>query len=871
MRQFDVSGMTCSSCVTHVEKAVSKVEGVKSCSVSLVTNSMNVEGTASDEAIMSAVDKAGYHASPKGVSAADAVTRLPRHRLLARRLAVSLIFLLPLMYVSMGAMMWGWPMPRFFESNCIGNGLLQLLLTLVVIAVNSEFFVSGFKSLVHGSPNMDTLVALGSGAAFAYSLVSLFMMSGAASDGGDDAAMAYMDKLYFDSSAMILVLISVGKMLEARSMGRTTDALKALVKLSPRTAVVVRGGNEVEVPVEQVACGDMFVVRPGESIPVDGTVVEGNSAVDESALTGESIPVDKSEGDAVSAATINVSGFLRCKASRVGEDTTFAKIIRMVSDASATKAPIARIADKVSSVFVPAVILVACVTFAGWLMAGETVGAALSHAVAVLVVSCPCALGLATPVAIVTGSGTGARNGILFKTATALEQTGKIKTVVLDKTGTLTSGTPEVTEILPHKGFSADRLLRLAYSLELKSGHPLAKAVVARASAEGIKPLDVEDFEIFPGGGIAGVVAGGKLLAAGNLTFAQAWSRVPDEACRKAEELADSGRIPLFFSYAGRFIGMMAVADVLRSDSREAVAELRKMGVRVVMLTGDNERTARAVAAAAGVDEVVSGLLPDGKESRIRQMRGHGMVAMVGDGINDAPALTAADVGIAIGSGLDAAVDAADVVLMKSRLSDVPAAIRLGRKVLANIKENLFWAFFYNVCGIPLASGILLSLTGWSLSPMFCAAAMGLSSFCVVSNALRLNFARIYPKRRTHDDSAGAGSGSAAASDATAPVHENMSAMSPAGISASPERKADDGEIIENTMIMKKVLKIEGMTCANCERHVVKALSALPGVVSASADHTAGTASVELEAEVSDSDFKKAVEEEAGYKLLGIE
>ena len=812
MRQFDVSGMTCSACVAHVEKAVSKVEGVKSCSVSLVTNSMNVEGSATDEAIVAAVGRAGYHASPKGAPASAGQSALPRHKLLARRLAVSLIFLLPLVYVSMGVMLWDWPQPRFFELN-----------------------------LMHGSPNMDTLVALGSGAAFAYSLVSLFLMSGAAADGGNAAATAYMDKLYFDSSAMILVLISVGKMLEARSMGKTTDALKALVKLSPRTAVVVRDGKEAEVPVEQVAQGDIFVVRPGCSIPVDGTVLEGSSAVNESALTGESIPVDKSEGDPVSAATINVSGFLRCRAYRVGEDTTFAKIIRMVSDASATKAPIARIADKVSSVFVPAVILIAFVTFAGWLMAGETVGTALSHAVAVLVVSCPCALGLATPVAIVTGSGTGARNGILFKTATALEQTGKIKTVVLDKTGTLTSGTPEVTEILPHKGFSADRLLRLAYSLELKSGHPLAKAVVARASAEGLKALDIEEFEMFPGGGIAGVVSGGKLLAAGNLKFAQAWSRVPDEARRKAEELADSGMIPLFFSYAGRFIGMMAVADVLRPDSREAVAELREMGVRVVMLTGDNERTAKAIGSAAGVDEVVSGLLPEGKESRIREMRGHGLVAMVGDGVNDAPALTAADVGIAIGSGLDAAVDAADVVLMKSRLSDVPAAIRLGRKVLLNIKENLFWAFFYNVCGIPLASGVLLSLTGWSLSPMFCAAAMGLSSFCVVSNALRLNFVKIYPRRRMTDTSAAA------------------------------DRKAADDEMIQNTMIMKKTLKIEGMTCPNCERHVVKALEALTGVVSATADHVAGSASVDLDSEVSDADFKKAVEEDAGYKLLGIE
>ena len=683
---------------------------------------------------------------------------------------------------------------------------------------------------------MDTLVALGSGAAFAYSLVTLFLMAGAASGGGNAAAAAYMDGLYFDSSAMILVLISVGKMLEARSMGKTTDALKTLAKLSPRTAVVVKNGRETEVPVEQVRPGDIFVVRPGESIPVDGTVQEGGSAVNESALTGESLPVDKVAGSQVSAATLNVSGFLRCKAVRVGEDTTFSRIIKMVSDASATKAPIARLADKVSAVFVPAVILIALATFAGWMLAGEQVGVALSHAVAVLVVSCPCALGLATPVAIVTGSGTGARNGILFKTATALEQTGKIKTVVLDKTGTLTSGTPEVTDLLPQKGVKPERLLRMAVMLEKKSGHPLAKAVLAKARAEGISCGEVSEFETFPGGGLAGVLDG-KLIAAGNAEFMEGWCRVPREARQTACQLADSGKIPIFFSHGGRFIGIIAVADVLREDSRRAVAEMQEMGIRVVMLTGDNERTAKAIAEAAGVDEVVAGLLPDGKESRVREMRGEGLVAMVGDGVNDAPALTAADVGIAIGSGLDAAVDAADVVLMKSRLSDVPDAIRLGRKVLTNIKENLFWAFFYNVCGIPLASGVLLSLTGWSLSPVFCAAAMGLSSFCVVTNALRLNFARIYPKR----------SGDAAAATQNISVEQS-----------------------ENKIVMKKTLKIEGMMCANCERHVVKALEALPGVVSANASHADGSASVELSAEVSDSDLRKAVEEEAGYKLLEI-
>ena len=827
--------MTCSACVSHVEKAVSKVPGVKACSVSLVTSSMNVEGTASDKDIMSAVDRAGYHASPKG-GRAGSTPQVSRARVLARRLVVSLIFLLPLMYVAMGGMLWDWPLPAFLEDNATGCGLLQLLLAVAVLGVNFEFFSSGFRSLTHGSPNMDTLVALGSGAAFAYSLVTLFLMAGAASGGGNAAAAAYMDGLYFDSSAMILVLISVGKMLEARSMGKTTDALKALAKLSPRTAVVVKNGRETEVPVEQVRPGDIFVVRPGESIPVDGTVLEGGSAVNESALTGESLPVDKETGSPVSAATLNVSGFLRCKAVRVGEDTTFSRIIKMVSDASATKAPIARLADKVSAVFVPAVILIALATFAGWMLAGEQAGVALSHAVAVLVVSCPCALGLATPVAIVTGSGTGARNGILFKTATALEQTGKIKTVVLDKTGTLTSGTPEVTDLLPQKGVKPERLLRMAVMLEKKSGHPLAKAVLAKARAEGISCGEVSEFETFPGGGLAGVLDG-KLIAAGNAEFMEGWCRVPREARQTACQLADSGKIPIFFSHGGRFIGIIAVADVLREDSRRAVAEMQEMGIRVVMLTGDNERTAKAIAEAAGVDEVVAGLLPDGKESRVREMRGEGFVAMVGDGVNDAPALTAADVGIAIGSGLDAAVDAADVVLMKSRLSDVPAAIRLGRKVLTNIKENLFWAFFYNVCGIPLASGVLLSLTGWSLSPVFCAAAMGLSSFCVVTNALRLNFARIYPKR-------------------------------PGDAAAAPQDSSV--EQIENKIVMKKTLKIEGMMCANCERHVVKALEALPGVVSANASHADGSASVELSAEVSDSDLRKAVEEEAGYKLLEI-
>ena len=898
MRQFDVEGMTCSACVSHVEKAVSRLEGVKSCSVSLVTNSMNVEGSVSDEEIMAAVDKAGYHASPKA-AAVKSSREVSRAGKLARRLVVSLIFLLPLFYVAMGSMLWNWPLPAYFDDNCLGNALLQLLLAAVVLGINFEFFGSGFKSLLHGSPNMDTLVALGSGAAFVYSLAALFLMCSAASEGGNAAAELYMDRLYFDSSAMILVLISVGKALEARSMGKTTDALKALVKLSPKTATLVRDGEEKTVPVEQVKPGDIFVVRPGESIPVDGTVIDGSSAVNESALTGESLPVDKEKGSAVSAATLNVSGFLRCKAGRVGEDTTFSKIIKMVGDASATKAPIARIADKVSAVFVPAVILIAVVTFVGWMLAGAELGTALSHAVAVLVVSCPCALGLATPVAIVTGSGTGARNGILFKTATALEQTGKVKTVVLDKTGTLTSGTPEVTDILPQKGFTAERLLRLAASLEKKSGHPLAKAVLAKAAAEGLKYREVSEFETFPGGGLAGVSPDGKLIVAGNAAFVEAWTKIPQEPRRIAGEMADSGKIPLFFSYAGRFAGIIAVADVLREDSRRAVSELREMGIRVVMLTGDNERTARAIADAAGVDELVSGLLPDGKESKVRELRAGGLTAMVGDGVNDAPALTAADVGIAIGSGLDAAVDAADVVLMKSRLSDVPAAIRLGRKVLRNIKENLFWAFFYNVCGIPLASGVLISLTGWSLSPVFCAAAMGLSSFCVVSNALRLNFVRIYPKRdaasgtASDGGSGSAGSGSVVSGTASAPasVSDGASAVSGAAAAESSASSAvssvvsavgggkagaasvrkNKDKLTKKKIVMKKTLKIEGMMCANCERHVVKALEALPGVVSASANHVDGKAEVELNAEVSDADFRKAVEEEAGYKLLGVE
>ena len=785
MRQFDVSGMTCSACVAHVEKAVSKVEGVKSCSVSLVTNSMNVEGSATDEAIVAAVGRAGYHASPKGAPASAGPSALPRHKLLARRLAVSLIFLLPLVYVSMGVMLWDWPQPRFFELNCVGNGLLQLLLALVVIAVNSEFFISGFKSLMHGSPNMDTLVALGSGAAFAYSLVSLFLMSGAAADGGNAAATAYMDKLYFDSSAMILVLISVGKMLEARSMGKTTDALKALVKLSPRTAVVVRDGKETEVPVEQVEEGDIFVVRPGSSIPVDGTVLEGSSAVNESALTGESIPVDKETGDLVSAATVNQSGFLRCEATRVGEDTTLSQIIKMVSDAAATKAPIAKIADRVSGVFVPAVITIAVLTTFGWLLLGETLGFALARGISVLVISCPCALGLATPVAIMVGNGMGAKNGILFKTAVSLEETGRVEIVALDKTGTITKGEPVVTDLLPAEGATEMELLSMAGSLEKKSEHPLAKAVLKKAEEEPATISEVSEFTALPGNGLSGRLNGEELLG-GNLTFISSRVTVPETIKKEAQTLAGEGKTPLFFAKGGRLAGIIAVADTIKEDSPKAVKELQNMGIHVVMLTGDNERTAKAVGAQAGVDEVIAGVLPDGKESVIRSLKSKGKVAMVGDGINDAPALTRADIGIAIGAGTDVAIDAADVVLMKSRLSDVPAAIRLSRATLRNIHENLFWAFFYNIIGIPLAMGVWIPLFGWQLNPMFGAAAMSLSSFCVVSNALRLNFFDMYRSDR--------------------------------------DKKIKEKKKKE-TKTMEKTLKVEGMMCEHCEARVKKVLN----------------------------------------------
>ncbi len=857
--------MTCSACVGRVEKAVSKLEGVSSCSVSLVTNTMNVEGDVTDEAVMAALANAGYGAVPKvsGHAAGQAVTQeLPRHKVLARRLAASVIFALALLYVAMGAAMWGWPMPAFFEDNPVASGLLQFILATIILAINREFFSRGFSSLFHGAPNMDSLIALGAGTAFVYSTVLLFQMTGHGA-----SAHGHGVHLYYDSAAMILVLISLGKMLEARSMSRTTAALKALTELSPKTAVLLRDGREVLVPVEQVGRGDVFVVRPGDSIPVDGVVLDGSSAVDESALTGESIPVDKKAGDAVSAATVNMSGFMRCEAARVGEDTTFSKIIRMVSDASASKAPIAHIADRVSAVFVPAVIVIAVVTFAAWMIAGETVGVALSRAVAVLVVSCPCALGLATPVAIVTGSGMGARNGLLFKNASALELTGKLKTVVVDKTGTLTSGAPEVTDVLPGEGFTADGLLSVAAAAEKMSGHPLAMAIVAEAEKRGLALEKAELFELHAGGGISAVV-GGKRVRGGNHAFITASGiSLPDNLGRSAGELADSGKIPLYFSCDGDFAGVIAVADVLRPDSRTAVAELREMGIKVVMLTGDNERTAKAIAARAGVDEVRAELLPGDKESMVRRLKAGGLTAMVGDGVNDAPAIVAADVGIAIGSGLDAALEAADVVLMKNRLTDVPAAVRLGRGVLRNIKQNLFWAFLYNVLGIPLAAGLLLPITGWSLSPMFCAAAMGLSSFCVVSNALRLNFLRIYPKRRAEQpgvcgtDMSESGGGKSGGS-------ESGSVESGSAASNTVDSTNVNGNKKEK--IMKKTLKIEGMSCRHCEMHVKKALEAVSAVASAEVSHVEGKAEVELNAGVSDEELAKAVSD-AGYLVVSVE
>ena len=837
MEQYTVTGMSCAACSARVEKAVSAVPGVTSCSVSLLTNSMGVEGTASAQAVVSAVQAAGYGASLKGASCAP--TAAAQEDALAdretpalkRRLIASLGFLLALMYVSMGHMMWGWPLPACLADNHVAMGLLQMLLTIAVMVINQKFFINGFRSLLHGAPNMDTLVALGAAASFGYSTYALFAMTGAQVRGDAAAVMRYMHEFYFESAAMILALITVGKMLEARSKGKTTDALRSLMKLAPQTATLVRGGQELAVPIAQVRRGDVFVVRPGESIPVDGVVLEGESAVNESALTGESIPVDKAVGDSVSAATTNQSGFLRCEATRVGEDTTLSQIIKMVSDAAATKAPIAKVADRVSGVFVPTVIALAILTTAVWLLCGQSLGFALARGISVLVISCPCALGLATPVAIMVGNGLGAKNGILFKTAVSLEETGKTEIVALDKTGTITQGEPRVTDVLPAEGMTQGALLSLAAALEQRSEHPLARAVMMRAEEDGLTAAPVGDFRALPGNGLTATLSGETLLG-GSLSFVSSQVDVPRSIRQKAEALAEEGKTPLFFAQAGRLAGVIAVADVIKADSPAAIAALRNMGIRVVMLTGDNEKTARAIGRLAGVDEVIAGVLPEGKESVIRRLQAQGRVAMVGDGINDAPALTRADIGVAIGAGTDVAIDAADIVLMKSRLSDVPAAIRLSRATLRNIHENLFWAFFYNVIGIPLAAGVWIPLFGWTLNPMFGAAAMSLSSFCVVSNALRLNLFKL------HD----------------------------AGKDKKINRHSKHKE--ETTMV--KTMKIEGMMCGHCEAAVKKALEAIDGVASAEVSHTAGTAVVTLSKPVENAVLRKAVEDK-DYTVTDIE
>ena len=838
MEQYTVTGMSCAACSARVEKAVSAVPGVTSCSVSLLTNSMGVEGTASAEAVVSAVQAAGYGASLKGASSCAPTAAAQEDALadretpaLKRRLIASLGFLIALMYVSMGHMMWGWPLPACLADNHVAMGLLQMLLTIAVMVINQKFFINGFRSLLHGAPNMDTLVALGAAASFGYSTYALFAMTGAQVRGDAAAVMQYMHEFYFESAAMILALITVGKMLEARSKGKTTDALRSLMKLAPQTATLVRGGQELSVPIAQVRRGDVFVVRPGESIPVDGVVLEGESAVNESALTGESIPVDKAVGDSVSAATTNQSGFLRCEARRVGEDTTLSQIIKMVSDAAATKAPIAKVADRVSGVFVPTVIALAILTTAVWLLCGQSIGFALARGISVLVISCPCALGLATPVAIMVGNGLGAKNGILFKTAVSLEETGKTEIVALDKTGTITQGEPRVTDVLPAEGMTQGALLSLAAALEQRSEHPLARAVMMRAEEDGLTVAPVGDFRALPGNGLTATLSGETLLG-GSLSFVSSQVDVPRSIRQKAEALAEEGKTPLLFAQAGRLAGVIAVADVIKADSPAAIAALRNMGIRVVMLTGDNEKTARAIGRLAGVDEVIAGVLPEGKESVIRRLQAQGRVAMVGDGINDAPALTRADIGIAIGAGTDVAIDAADVVLMKSRLSDVPAAIRLSRATLRNIHENLFWAFFYNVIGIPLAAGVWIPLFGWTLNPMFGAAAMSLSSFCVVSNALRLNLFKL------HD----------------------------AGKDKKINRHSKHKE--ETTMV--KTMKIEGMMCGHCEAAVKKALEAIDGVVSAEVSHTDGTAVVTLSKPVENAALRKAVEDK-DYTVTDIE
>lgn len=858
MEQYNVTGMSCAACSARVEKAVKKVPGVTSCSVSLLTNSMGVEGTASPAAILSAVQEAGYGASPKNASASktsdasadlDALADRETPKL-KRRLIASLGFLLVLMYFSMGHMMWGWPLPHWFDGNHVAMGLVQLLLAGIVMVINQKFFINGFKGLIHGAPNMDTLVALGSMASFVWSTYALFAMTRAQVDGSDELVMHYMMEFYFESAAMILTLITVGKMLEARSKGKTTDALKSLMKLAPKTATLVRDGAEVTVAIADVQKGDVFVVRPGENIPVDGVVLEGTSAVNESALTGESIPVDKAVGDKVSAATTNQSGFLRCEATRVGEDTTLAQIIKMVSDAAATKAPIAKIADTVSGFFVPAVISIAVVTTIVWLLLGHELGYALARGISVLVISCPCALGLATPVAIMVGNGLGAKNGILFKTAASLEAAGRTQIVALDKTGTITEGAPRVTDLLPAEGVTETELLTLAAALESRSEHPLAKAVLADAEAKAITPPEVTDFAALPGNGLAAKLDGMDIYA-GNAAFIQTKLTLPAALAQQAEKLAAEGKTPLFFGGAGRLLGVIAVADTIKEDSPEAIRQLQNMGIRVVMLTGDNQRTADAIGRQAGVDEVIAGVLPDGKETVIRQLQASGKVAMVGDGINDAPALTRADTGIAIGAGTDVAIDAADVVLMNSKLSDVPAAIRLSRATLRNIHENLFWAFIYNIIGIPLAAGLFIPF-GLTLNPMFGAAAMSLSSFCVVSNALRLNLFDLHSTRHDHKT----------ASPAAAPV-QSAAENNKKSDAEAPEVKTEDNP-------MKKTLKVEGMMCGHCEARVKKALEALPEVDEAVVSHEAGTAIVTLNAEVADDVLKNAVEAQ-DYKVTGIQ